>query len=118
MSRIVNAALVTAMIVAAVVTYNMKHQAELAADRVARLQSEVAAQKQAIALLKAEWSLFTQPGRLQTVVERYDDHFQLRPFSPDQLASVEEIAIKPIQYDKDASEILARLAASEIEPLR
>jgi cell division protein FtsL len=118
MGRIINAVLLMAMIVGVVVTYNMKHQAELAAAAVARLQAEVTAEKQAIALLKAEWSMLTQPGRLQTVIERHNDYFKLAPFSPDQLATVEEIEIKPIQYDKDASEILARLAASEIEPLR
>jgi hypothetical protein len=118
MSRIVNVVLLAAVIIGAVITYGMKHQAELAAERVAKLERQIAEEKQAIALLKAEWSMLTQPSRLQTVVERHADHFELAPFSTDQLATVEEIEIKPIQYDKDAREILARLAESETEALR
>lgn len=118
MSRIVNVVLLVAVIVVAVITYGMKHQAEIAAEKVAKLNRQIASEKQSSALLKAEWSMLTQPARLQTVVERYADHFKLAPFSADQLATIEEIEIKPIQYDKDAREILARLAESETEALR
>lgn len=111
--RIFNLVLLVAMIVVAAVTYDMKHKAEMAAEKVARLQSDIAKEKDRIALLRAEWSMLTQPARLQTVVEKYADHFQLQPFSPKQIATIAEIPMKPVAAPAPASETLARLAAGE-----
>ena len=78
MGRIFNALLLTVMIAGAIVTYNMKHRAEVEADKVARLQADIGAEKEAIGLLRAEWSKLTQPSRLEELVGRYGDHFKLR----------------------------------------
>jgi hypothetical protein len=118
MGRVFNLILLAAMIVGAVATYNMKHKAELAADRVATLQSDVAKEKQRITMLKAEWSLLTQPARLQATIEKYADHFQLEPFSPEQIASIDEIPLKPVGIDDKAAEKLARIAAAAPGELR
>lgn len=111
--RIFNFFLLAAMLVGAIVTYNMKHKAEVAAAEVARLQAEIAKEKDAVALLKAEWSLLTQPGRLQSVVEKYAGHFKLAPFTPDQLATIDEIPLKPVQGRDTIGPAIARLAAGE-----
>jgi hypothetical protein len=93
--RIFNFLLLTVMIVGAGVTYDMKHKAEIAADRNARLEAEIARDKDAVQLLRAEWSLLTQPSRLQAVVDKYADHFHLQPFSPAQIATIDEIPMRP-----------------------
>lgn len=111
MGRVLNVMLLAAMIVGAVVTYHLKRGAEIATSEVASLRMSIAEEKEALALLKAEWSMLTQPGRLQSVVEEHDEHFQLRPFSPEQIGSIDEIPLRPggsIEVDRDA---LARLAA-------
>lgn len=112
MGRILNLILLAAMIIGAAVTYDMKHKAELAADRVAELQSGIAREKDQIVLLKAEWSLLTQPARLQATIEQYADHFQLQAFSPDQIATVDEIPLKPVPIDETTAEKLARIVAN------
>ena len=111
--RIFNFLLLAAMIVGAVVTYDMKHKAEVAAENVARLEADITREKDAVALLKAEWSLLTQPSRLQSVVEKYASHFQLEPFSPQQIATIDEIAMKPVGAPDPAGQALARVAATE-----
>jgi hypothetical protein len=93
--RILNIVLLVLMIVGAAVTYDMKHKAELAAEKVARLQAEINKDRDAIAVLRAEWALLTQPARLQTVVDKYADYFQLAPFSPQQVATIDEIPMRP-----------------------
>jgi len=115
MGRASNLVLLAAMIIGAVITYNMKHRAEMIADRVARIQAEIAEQKDAITLLRAEWSMFTQPARLQSVVEKYADHFQLEPFTPEHIATVDEIPFRPLGEQGDAREVLARIAAGEAD---
>ncbi|MEJ0097787.1 MAG: hypothetical protein WDM84_07510 [Bauldia sp.] len=93
--RIFNFLLLTVMVVGAGVVYDLKHKAELAADHNARLEADIARDRDAVALLRAEWSLLTQPSRLQTVIDKYADHFQLQPFSPTQIATIDEIPMRP-----------------------
>ena len=95
MGRIFNLVLVVAMLAGAIVTYDMKHKAEVAADHVAALQADIAKEKDSISLLRAEWSVLTQPARLQSVVDKYADHFKLQPFSPTQIATIDEIPMRP-----------------------
>ena len=93
--RIFNVILVLAMVAAAVVTYNLKHEAEKAAARVSRLHAAIAKEREQIAMLKAEWSALSQPSRLQQLVERYQDHFKLEPFAASQVATLDEIPLRP-----------------------
>ncbi len=94
MSRIINLILLVVMIIGAAVTYDMKHKAEKAAERVARLEANIARERDAMQLLRAELSMLTQPGRLQAVVDRYVDHFKLEPFSPSQYVRLDEIPMR------------------------
>lgn len=91
MIRIINFALLAIMIAGAAVTYEMKHRAEQVAVKVARLNANVTKEKEAIAELKAEWSVLSQPGRLQAVIAKYQDHFRLEPFLASQVATFDEI---------------------------
>ncbi len=95
--RIVNLVLILAMIAGAVVTYNLKHEAEKAAARVSRLHAAIAKEREAIAYLRAEWSVLSQPGRLQELVTRYQEHFRLEPFSANQVATLEEIPLRSLE---------------------
>jgi hypothetical protein len=110
MGRILNAVLLTAMIIGAAITYDMKHRAEVESDRVDQLQADIASEKDALSLLNAEWSKLSQPGRLQELVQRYADHFKLAAFAADQSATLAEIPEKPV----DPGDALAKkIAASE-----
>jgi hypothetical protein len=107
MNRVVNLVLLAVMLVGAAVTYDMKLQSELAAERVVQLENAVEEQKDAIQLLRAELSLLVQPGRLQAVVEHYADHFKLTDFELSQYAAVDEIPLKPA--DSADEEALAEI---------
>ncbi|WP_421722836.1 cell division protein FtsL [Bauldia sp.] len=103
MGRIFSVLLLGIMIAGAIVTYNLKHEAEETANKVARLHANVAREREAIALLKAEWSLLTQPSRLQTLIAKYDDHFRLQPFSAEQVATLDEIPLRPTETEAEAA---------------
>lgn len=111
--RAFNLILLAAMLVVAVVTYGLKRQAEGAADEVARLEREIADERDNLAILRAEWSMLTQPGRLQAVVDQYAEHFRLQPFSPDQIATLGEIPLRPLGREDGVGDLLAKMAASE-----
>jgi cell division protein FtsL len=103
MSRIVNLVLLIVMLIGAIVTYNMKLEAEKDAERVVRLERAIAEQKDAIQLLRAEFSALVQPGRLQAVVERHKEYFQLQDFELSQYATVEEIPLKSFEPQAEAT---------------
>lgn len=102
--RIVNLVLVLAMLAGAVVTYNLKHETEKAAARVARLHTAIAKEREAIAFLKAEWSVLSQPGRLQQLIARYQEHFRLEPFSASQVATLDEIPLRAVATEPEPGE--------------
>lgn len=96
MGRIFNALLLSVMIIGAAITYNMKYRAEEASARVAELKANIGKERNAVTMLKAEWSMLSQPGRLQTVIARYADHFKLQPFVAAQVATLAELPAKPL----------------------
>ena len=118
--RILNIVMFVIMIAGAAVTYDMKHKAELAAEHNARLEAEIAKEKDSIALLRAEWSLLTQPSRLQTLVDKYSDHFKLQPFAPSQIATLDQIPVRPpptpAAASSGAADPIAGLAATAAKP--
>ncbi|MBB3932924.1 hypothetical protein GGR25_003988 [Kaistia hirudinis] len=101
------------MVAGAVVTYAMKDSAGRAADRVHKLRAEIAAEKEAITLLKAEWSVFDQPARLQELVARYGAVLKLQPIDVRQLGTIDDVPEKP---PVPAASELDELRTSSIRP--
>lgn len=93
--RLIVPLLVIVMLAVALLTYQAKHEASLAADRVSELRHEIAQERIAISLLKAEWSELTQPGRLQDLVERYPHILALAPFGIDQMIRIGDLPMPP-----------------------
>ncbi|WP_075217158.1 cell division protein FtsL [Mongoliimonas terrestris] len=97
MTRFVNALLIFLMVLSAAAVYDMKYEAEIAAANVARLQRQIAQEQEAISLLKAEWSVLTQPSRLQDLVTRHADILDLQPMKPEQVGTLADIPPKPVE---------------------
>ena len=112
MGRILNVVLLLVMVTAAAITYTMKHKAEEMANHVSQLAANIAKEREAIATLRAEWSMLTQPGRLQNLVSHYADHFQLQPFSAAQVASLTDIPEKPVATNEPGGK--KAMAASDL----
>jgi hypothetical protein len=102
--RIANGILLVAMVAGAIVTYDMKYDAEMAVEGIVRLKADIAAEKDQIRTLTAEWSFLTQPARLQALVAEHADYFALQPFSPDQIASIDEIPFRGAAREGQAAQ--------------
>ncbi|MBB5753014.1 cell division protein FtsL [Prosthecomicrobium pneumaticum] len=96
MGRYFNLVLLVVTIAGAMATYAMKHRAELAADHVKTLRADIAREKEALTLLKAEWSVLDQPARLQNLVARHAGFLQLAPLDVRQIASLADVPEKPV----------------------
>lgn len=95
MNRIVNALLVLLMVMTAAAVYDMKYETEVAESAVGQLERQIRAEEEAISLLRAEYSVLTQPSRLQELAERHNTLFELAPLTTDQIATVGDIPERP-----------------------
>ncbi|MFC6490517.1 cell division protein FtsL [Nitratireductor sp. GCM10026969] len=92
--------LIAVMLSAAAFTYKTKHDAEAVRSDIRRLEAQIQLEKDAIDILKADWSLFTQPGRLAALAEAYRDELGLEALDPKQIAQTE--ALRQIPFRSEA----------------
>jgi len=91
MLRSFDLVMIGAMTATAVVTYGIKHTAELKLENVRKIESEIRLERDTIELLKADWALLTQPNRLERLVGVYGPDLKLVPTEPTQLARPKEL---------------------------
>ena len=101
MLRMLNFLLIAAMLIGAGVVYDLKYEAEKAASKVARINRQIDGERDAIATLKAEWSLLNQPKRLQDLAQRYRTYLELDPLDPTQIGTLDDIPFKPAVPQND-----------------
>ncbi len=83
--------LIASMVVAATITYQIKHRADEKLQEVRRIQADIKLERDTIELLKADWALLSQPNRLRKLVDAYNDELKLEPTQPTQLARPSEL---------------------------
>jgi hypothetical protein len=98
--------LITVMLSAAAVTYKTKHDAEAMMGRVRALQTQIQLEKDTIDVLNADWSLFTQPARLQKLVDAYEEELGLQVVQPQQIVDLGVLATIPYPA-KSLEELIA-----------
>jgi hypothetical protein len=91
MLRSFDLVMIGAMTATAVVTYGIKHTAELKLENVRKIEQEIRLERDTIELLKADWALLTQPNRLERLVGVYGPDLKLVPTEPTQLARPKEL---------------------------
>ena len=89
--RTIDIALVAVAIAGAVWTYQIKHEAELSAKRIASIKTQIAAQNRKIVLLEADWAIETSPKRLSEVSKRFEKQLALRPMESMQIIELHEL---------------------------
>lgn len=107
--------LVGAMLAAAAVTYQIKHDTDNKAAEVRRLEAEIKLETDTIELLKADHALLTQPNRLERLVHAYANELKLEPTAPTQLSQPMEL---PMPKSETPEAKLAAEAAAKAEAAR
>ncbi len=91
MLKLINTALVGAVLVSAFVLYTLEHQTRDAEREIAQLKASITEEHETIKLLDAEWSNLTRPERLQQLAE---EHLDLKPVTQLQMIRESEIATR------------------------
>jgi len=97
--RTTDIVLIGAMLAAAAFTYKTKHEAENRLAEVRRLEQQIRFEQDTISVLNADWSLLTQPSRLQTLAEVYADQLQLQIVEPTQITDIDRLPERPLRID-------------------
>ena len=91
--------LIAVMVSAAAFTYRTKHEAEDRLVALRKVEAEIRFEEDTIDLLKADWSLLTQPSRLQKLTEIYQDELGLAPLEARQIVGIEELPARPVDIE-------------------
>lgn len=89
MLRFVNICLVLGLVAIAYVIYQVKYESRALDAEIATLGKEIDAERDAIAVLRAEWSLLNRPERIERLAQKY---LKLAPAKPAQLVTVDTVA--------------------------
>jgi hypothetical protein len=90
--RLLNILIIGALILAASFVYKIKFDSTLQAERVAKLRGELRRERNAIAILRAEWAKLDTPGRIQGLANR---HLVLQPMKATQNDKFERLPERP-----------------------
>lgn len=90
--RLLNILVIGALILAASFVYKIKFDSTLQAERVAKLRGELGRERNAIAILRAEWGRLDTPGRVQGLADR---HLALQPIKSTQFDRLNRLPDRP-----------------------
>ena len=90
--RLLNVLVIAALVFAAAYVYRIKFQSTLQAEQVAKLRSEVRRERNAVALLRAEWAKLDNPARIQGLAKR---HLKLKPITSIQFDRFDHLPERP-----------------------
>ncbi|MCF6116284.1 hypothetical protein L2449_05030 [Mesorhizobium muleiense] len=118
MFRTSDIVLIAVMVSAAALTFKTKREAEEQLAAVHKIQAQIRYEEDTIDLLKADWSLLTQPSRLQKLAEIYQSQLELEPVSARQIIGLDDLPAKPLTIEDLSSERLGGMAEnSDKEPM-
>ncbi|WP_114009452.1 cell division protein FtsL [Cohaesibacter intestini] len=91
MSRLINTVLFLFVLLGAFWLYQVKHEAKEEESRIVKLEQQIEDEKEALLLLKAEWSYLNRPERVQQLSERFADQLGLSEVQPYQIGTVADL---------------------------
>jgi cell division protein FtsL len=117
MWRALNVLLLGSVLAGAIYVYHLKHEAEVVAAQAHALSRKIAQERQATRELHAEFSVLTQPGRIQDLAEKFQAYIELNPLDPGQIGSIDDIPMRPPPADPAEIEREAALGGADAKPV-
>ncbi len=90
--RLLNLLVIIGLVAAAAYVYEIKFQATLDAERLAKMRGEIRRERDAIAALRAEWAKLVTPRRIEGLAQR---HLSLKPVDAMQMSSLDHLPERP-----------------------
>lgn len=97
--RTTDIVLIAVMVTAAAFTYKTKHDAEAQLAELRRVEGQIRLERDLTDVLRADWSLLTQPARIQRLAEQYQSELELEPVEATQIGAISELPARPLQIE-------------------
>ncbi|MFA6268117.1 MAG: hypothetical protein WC670_20650 [Pseudolabrys sp.] len=110
--RILNLLIIAVLVVAASYVYKIKFDSTLQAERVAKLRNELRRERDAIAILRADWAKLQSPARIQGLAER---HLKLQAMRPTQFDTFDNLPARPLAVPPQDDPIASVIAPNKSE---
>ena len=95
-------------------SYQVTYATQDAFKEVSKLRRDIAREREAIAVLQAEWAWLNAPERLTALVKEHEAELGLVPMAPERFARIDEIELPPID---DGMEPVALIGMDEVGPV-
>ncbi|MBY0611480.1 MAG: hypothetical protein K2P80_04790 [Beijerinckiaceae bacterium] len=102
MLRFLNVLAIAALIGSATWAYSVKYDTIYYVEQIRKKEAKIERERDAIAILKAEWQFMTKPGRLQALS---DKHLTLQPTKASQIIRANELPDRKNQGDAIAEKL-------------
>lgn len=79
--------------------FHMTDRAQRLEEELARLGREIADDREAIHVLRAEWAYLNQPAMLRERVEHHQEQLGLVPVRPEQIVRYDNLPARPVFAD-------------------
>jgi hypothetical protein len=86
--KLLHVVAIGALVSSALYAYTIKYETTLEAEQLQKLRGQAQRERDAIAVLKAEWQYLNRPDRLQALADR---HLDLQPFAVTQVVRASDI---------------------------
>ena len=107
MLRLLHLVVIAGLVSAAAYVYKIKFDATVQAEKVAKIRLDIHREREAIALLRAEWARLDNPARIEALAAR---HLALRPIEATQFDDLGRLPMRPPQLvPPDAPDAIAAL---------
>jgi len=93
MMRLINILVICALVLAAASVYKIKFDSTLQAARVAKMRNELRHERDAIAVLRAQWAKLDTPARIQELADRF---LKLQPVKSTQFDTFDHLPPRPL----------------------
>lgn len=91
MSRLINLLLILFVLMGAFWLFQVKHQAKEEGGKIAILRGQIQEEKDALLLLKAEWSYLNRPQRIQRLTNEFSNQLGLKAIEPYQIGDINDV---------------------------
>lgn len=96
MSRFLHLVAIFALVGSALYAYRIKYDTIYLGEQVAKRRHQIAREREAVAVLKAEWQLANRPDRIQALADKYSD---LQPASVQQIIRLADVPMRSAPVD-------------------
>jgi cell division protein FtsL len=113
MLRFVNICLLLGLLALAYVIYQVKYETRALDTEIATIGKDIEAERDAIAVLRAEWSLLNRPERIERLAKK---HLKLGPSDPRQIVTVDSVTNSDFDRLKAEAQAAQQADAQQAAP--